>query len=779
VFATEAAAKAFLAEQQGYAEKQRQYNIAHPEALEGQAGYEQAQADYAAAHAQDYQVTYEAPSGEKVTKGFSTEAAAQKYVETLPKATVTYVQPRTGKTEVAAFQSAEQAKIFSEQVSALSAIGGTYSYYETPSGARYPVSHAGREAAFMEMNRGADFSGKIPGGTSKPITFYPSQTSGAVRLGDISAGSTPAPKTLSTNIPTGPTIFGVVDRSALRGKEARSLDITEPFFEGIAEKYRVVATSLQSVGEEKKAAGDIGAIPFFIAANLEKAGAGFIEGITFPLRPAQWVGTVKTFATAEGRGELVKAAQQNPVGFIMEAGGAVLGGMAFGKIAGKASDVLKGTKMTLRSIESVEVKPVAAEAKLGMGEAKIPDYTQNVPSLAKTEVVPTIAEKTFRTKIPLREQLPDISGMGKDLPLEEPISGVIGYDIKSPVKGASLLKFAPDEISKLYEGKPFEVTGLKTSTLSFEAAVTPEIGVQKISGLGEARLLPYERVTSPNIFSLKELGPEGSYGAFSEAIATPVEPAASSFKLKVIAGFKEEAPLPETSMYKPPADIVHTPLSKTFGKIVPKETKPPAPAPTTPAIAESVAKTGKITPMIRASYYPASYASEGAAVGFVSGLTVRQPSITDTTIFTGTKTVTIPSTLPDVKSRLTPLSVQVTSPVSEQSQRVAPIQVSGLRQPQIQTPRLEQPQITKLEQPQVLKTEQSQALKQIQPQIQMPKFLSPPTPLISKVKPLMPSFMEERKSRPRMKMGLDLFGRKRVTYGELDLPTAVFGRRRK
>jgi hypothetical protein len=61
----------------------------------------------------------------------------------------------------------------------------------------------------------------------------------------------------------------------------------------------------------------------------------------------------------------------------------------------------------------------------------------------------------------------------------------------------------------------------------------------------------------------------------------------------------------------------------------------------------------------------------------------------------------------------------------------------------------------------------------------MPKFLSPPTPLISKVKPLMPSFMEERKSRPRMKMGLDLFGRKRVTYGELDLPTAVFGRRRK
>jgi hypothetical protein len=185
--------------------------------------------------------------------------------------------------------------------------------------------------------------------------------------------------------------------------------------------------------------------------------------------------------------------------------------------------------------------------------------------------------------------------------------------------------------------------------------------------------------------------------------------------------------------------------------------------------------------MIRATYYPAEYSAEGATIGFVSsGAIVKQPSIISTSIFTGTKTIVIPSTISDIKSRLTPLSVQVTSPVSEQAQRAIPTQISGLKQPQIQIPRLEQPQITKLEQPQMLKTEQVQILKQVQPQVQTLRFPSPPMPLISKAsKSPIPSFMEGRKAKPKMKMELDLFGRKRVTYRELDLPTAVFGRRKK
>jgi hypothetical protein len=366
----------------------------------------------------------------------------------------------------------------------------------------------------------------IPSGPSKPITFYPTQEGGFVGLGNISAKATPEPQIQLT----GPKVLGItfMDRSVLRGKEAKSLDITEPFFEGIAEKYRTVSTGLQSVGEEKKAAGDFGAIPFFIAANLEKVGAGFIEGITFPLRPTQWVGTAKTFLTPEGRGELVRAAQQNPVGFIMEAGGGVLGGIAFGKVTGGVSDVLKGTKTTLRSVESVEVKPTTSEAKMGLGEAKIPDYTKNVPSLAEAEIIPKVAEKTFRTKIPLEAP-------------EQGISGVIGYDIESPVKGASLLKFAPEEINKLYEGKPFKTTGLETASIFPGGEATLEIGAKGVTGFGEAKILPYERVVNPEIFTLKELGPEGPYGAFNEAIVTPVESAAGPFKLKIIAGFKEEA----------------------------------------------------------------------------------------------------------------------------------------------------------------------------------------------------------------------------------------------
>ena len=148
VFPSVEAANAFLAEQRVYAERQRQYNIAHPEALEGQAGYSQAQADYAAAHANDYQVIHETPSGETVIKGFPTRVAAQAYADTLPKASVTYTQPGTGKPETAYFQSAEQAKGFSDVLSTLK--GKTTTYYTTPGGAKYPGNQLGREAIFSD-----------------------------------------------------------------------------------------------------------------------------------------------------------------------------------------------------------------------------------------------------------------------------------------------------------------------------------------------------------------------------------------------------------------------------------------------------------------------------------------------------------------------------------------------------------------------------------------------------------------------------------------------------
>jgi len=61
-----------------------------------------------------------------------------------------------------------------------------------------------------------------------------------------------------------------------------------------------------------------------------------------------------------------------------------------------------------------------------------------------------------------------------------------------------------------------------------------------------------------------------------------------------------------------------------------------------------------------------------------------------------------------------------------------------------------------------------------------PYYFQPPEPVYpSPKKTLPPSFMGEKKEKPKPKTELDLFGKKRVTYSGLDLLTAVFGRRKK
>jgi hypothetical protein len=663
----------------------------------------------------------------------------------------------------------------------------TTTYYATPSGALYPFSQAGQEAAwtsatnvepkravqseaaFTEFYQGASF-----GRAFKPITFYPNPPEGFIGLGNVSPEPTPSPILEGTLKPR-PGTLGIN---------------LENIFEERAQAYRIGASNLMSFGETLKAEGNVGAIPVFIGANLARAGAGAIEAITFPFRPAQWINLGKTIVTPEGRSSFVSAFQKDPMGSIMEMGGGIAGGYVFGRALGEISDIVAGTKTTFVSPEKIEISPVT-EPEIDLGGAKIPDYTENVPSLTRSKITPTVAEKTFRTKIPLELQAPDISGMGKNIPVNEPLSGFIGYDIESPVKGASLIEFSPEEIEQIYRGKPFEVTGLKTTSLYLGGEATPEIGVGKLKGvMGESMIVPREDVLNPKIFELKEVGPEGLYGPLGEVKPTPIETGFESFTLKLVAGFKEETPPPETPIYQPPADTIHTPLSE-LSKVDVKPQKIVSPTPKTGAtVAETVSKTGVVVPSTKVSYYPSEYGVEGIAIGVSSGVGVKQPSEARVSMGSAlrVKEGVSPIMGLDINEKLAVIPVEAITPVSEQAQRLNQIQLSRSEASNIQPLRVSQIQVAKSEEVQLPIFSQSQVYKMGQPQIMkmgqvqsqalsFPSLLVPPQ--ISKTSKPLPSFMWQKRGILKPKMGLDLFGRKRVTYRELDLPTAVFGRRKK
>lgn len=906
VFATEAAAKAFLAEQQGYAEKQRQFNIAHPEALKGQAGYEKAQADYAAAHAADWQVTHETPSGETVTKGFPTQAAAQAYMGTLPKATVTYIQPGTGKPETVAFQSAEQAKIFSEQVGTLASKGGTTSYWVTPSGAKYPGTQLGQEAAFTEMNIGADF-GKIPSGPSKPITFYPTQRGGFVGLGNISAEPTPQPETLPADLSVGPTVFGVtfMDRSKLRGKEARPLNLTEigvnlgkietviekPFTwvtGGISERV----SEFPAKAAELKIQGNPLSMLFVSGTVLAGATAGAFDIVTFPFRPSMWVGTVKgvgELVTSPGKvlGDMASQFEKNPLyaaGYLgvqattlgvgayegmkafkaSEIGQRVTGAIPVPKygsvkvpleggavaewrglylskgekaipLIGKISDIPEGTKilghglggeaegyiprsniestMTLKAMEKAGYSPevigdienirsVISETQFTKSkfiEDILPEETSTLSEAGVRAVKEFVIENkaqveelygSFSTKAQL------VKDIEYSLPTGESALRIPGdIDIQLKVGEVKATQFASDLTKKIkatgvdvrvsaekptlieanvgegryvhavdihFKGEVGDVQGpvgpidearwgfrLSKPTVEIEdikVMSAAEQGIRKGSSImgfeesGGIGPVAHRAKDIPDFFQIQETllrskAQTPSVLLAEEKLATLAE----RFNISDIGG--ENAVVSERYSFRGEAE--------------------PSISPILPASSIAILVKHPSAPTILS---PSTLRS-GASVSIISpSLAVYSPTPSSPSLITSTPSPVL-SPSPQISSpSISPKISKYPSPSPSKTKYPSPLP-STLKYPSPSTP---SPKYPSSSPPTTKYPSPSEPYYFKQPK---------PSPPISKTPP--PPFIEEKKGRPKPKTELDLFGRKRVTYGELDLPTAVFGRRKK
>jgi hypothetical protein len=785
--------------------------------LKGQAGYAQAQADYAAAHANDYQVIHETPSGETVIKGFPTQAKAQAYADTLPKASVTYTQPGTGKSETAYFQSEEQAKGFSDVLSTLK--GKTTQYYVVD-GKRYPFSERGREAAFTETNKEINFSGTIPGGGS-----ISKSGAGLHATGLITFGGSPTPESkpeliFNQAVPfedISPTGIGAPIPSFLKAPDftqitsERGVDF-EAGVESIAGGFRGKSAEIFSFGETLKAKGDLGAIPVFIGANLVRAGAGVVEAISFPFRPLQWINTAKTFLTPEGRGGLVKSFQQDPMGSVMELGGGLLGSYALGEAVGAVRSTFSDIKNPVAEVSAPEGFQATMKRPL--------KYETRTPLYSEVGQVKGFKVSTLRGYEGGGEvNIPVLRGiLSRELVPSEARSL---YDISGP---------APDTLVGFSEGYPVEVF-LGEKTLSKiakgETVIGRDVGVniKEIGGtrygfMGADSVDDFLR--AENLKTFKEVGADTRWTLGAETKL--VEPG-GDFAVDVIGGAKIKSPPIEISEFK--IEAIPGPkssLTKAFGMMesgITKKITAPIKASEMKIVSELTGVEPKISPITRVSEFtsdwimPKEVTATGPANPYyalrgtmpnpyyasvpseITGIALASPGIMfanalsalekNVTIERG-KNVEVNLTRPAIIQKPTISNIQAPDLVSNvvtglkneviTSQRITPINI------QVTSPITVSQQIEKVSTIEAQFQTQRQIVKTPTPTIQMPKIFTPsirpPTikPPIIKPPPLIQN-KPERKARVKPEIDFDLFGRKRVTYRELDLPTAVFGKRRR
>jgi hypothetical protein len=92
---------------------------------------------------------------------------------------------------------------------------------------------------------------------------------------------------------------------------------------------------------------------YYMAGTGLRFTRGFVEGVTFPVRPIAWGQTVsglsKLVTSPEARGELIGEVARDPFGFAAEAGGGIAGGYTFGK--GISIATRKPSGFTLKQVK--------------------------------------------------------------------------------------------------------------------------------------------------------------------------------------------------------------------------------------------------------------------------------------------------------------------------------------------------------------------------------------------------------------------------------------------
>jgi hypothetical protein len=198
-------------------------------------------------------------------------------------------------------------------------------YYVTPSGAKYPGTQLGQEAAFTSMNEV-----KLPS-SSKTITFYPNPPLGFVGLGNMSAQSSELASRPRRGI-YGPAVaVPAGSPGAWFSAQIASIMMSlETPFSGIDVRLGTAGAELFSEAVARKTGEDnLGGALFASATVAAGVTAAVFDIVTFPIRPLIWIRTLQGISQAiaspsefvKGQSELFMA---NPAYSIGYAGGLLL-----------------------------------------------------------------------------------------------------------------------------------------------------------------------------------------------------------------------------------------------------------------------------------------------------------------------------------------------------------------------------------------------------------------------------------------------------------------------
>jgi hypothetical protein len=689
--------------------------------------------------------------------------------------------------------------------------GRTTKYYVTPSGAKYPGNQLGQEAAFTSMNVGLELGGPSLGGGSKTITFTPEPRGGFVGLGNISAESTLGPK-LATN----PLSLQLYQYAQTLPSEA-----TGPFGFRYNPKGLFTIGSILTGSVENVVSPILNLIPgkqlFEVEPGMTSISwrnlpselteterkMGFISGgaAEFGLGVIEAIGIGKVAGAAVGAGGSILS-KVPVVGSKLTAGGAavsefigkrpIIGGL----VLGAPIVALEGIKTEKMIQRGEPLQNILGSLAIDVGEMFA--FSKGFSSgLATGQSLVNRAERAIfgGETIMGKAIVPEYVRSG-----ESEFPGFKNEPYKPTPAGYKAMaeSYAPPEI-RIGEGVP-----------SY-SATTSQMGKQIVVGEGGPPYMYQAPALSPHFLRMGGAGeslapgipnifgrPTIIYGEFEDVVASGAGKVAIESSLKGIAagegggelgGFLKS--LKGTGTLVMPAEQ----LGEAQAILTGGEKLTEIPGRFWGELDTGLVPIRRFLPALEGEAAGVSIgelASSGYSISGVRATTyLPSPSLLVSTP-SGK-----PSTSKIVKYESPSLPTSISTPSSLKYPGASIISKypvsSTTKYPGLSTPKYPEPSTIKYPEPSTPKYPEPYSPKYQPPAIYYPEpptieypkppsppsYPKPPGPTYPGPKPFTPPSTGERKEKIKPKTEFDLFGKKRVTYRGLDLPEAVFGKRRR
>ena len=344
---------------------------------------------------------------------------------------------------------------------------------------------------------------------------------------DLVSGST-------VNDSQGKTIEKQINESTGRqkGKGSKQVEMTlikqEKWYqENVVDPIEATAQKRKQAAETAKAEGrDLEAGVSMSAYAATKAGKGFLEGLTFAVRPKAWEkAIVQTGDLITDKPQQVKSDQQqgylesekvgtqtlavegiqaDPVGFVAEAGGNILGGKVAGDLAGLGYDKITGTqKVKVTQLESVSIKDVDDFSPVNVPDSELTISQQSI----KTEITPTIKTQTKRVPLGVFDDIDNMDDFLGKSPNQAP--GKPDTLLGTAEGQGFKLGLNADQVDDLFKGKTVKTGSAKGELIGVSDDYKPFVGLDdaKTNPLSDKKLKTAYKTTGKEMF--KEFG-EGS-----------------------------------------------------------------------------------------------------------------------------------------------------------------------------------------------------------------------------------------------------------------------------